>query len=175
MVDGARRSGEADDNAERMTGGNRMAALDGLRASIGAWAGTSRLYLPGEPIRESQSTASVALAIKGNFSAIAYTWAFDGEPQEGQLLLGYESETNAVNAIFVDSWHMGDKLMICQGRVETNGAVVVRGSYAVEAGPDWGWRIAIEPAGETLRVAMYNVTPDGDELLGYETLYARVA
>ncbi len=152
-----------------------MSAPESLRRSIGTWTGTSRLWLPEEPTRESESTASVALAARDKFSMIAYTWVIDGEPQEGLLLLGSESEHNAVHAVFVDSWHMGDTFMICQGQVEAHGAVVVRGSYAVESGPEWGWRIAIEPGPDALRVVMYNVLPDGNEVPGFECTYRRAA
>ncbi len=149
-----------------------MSAPESLRTSIGAWTGANRLFLPEEPTRESQSTASVALVARGKFSTIAYTWAFEGESQEGLLLIGQADEV--VSAVFVDSWHMGDKLMLCEGRAAANEAIKVRGSYAVEGGPDWGWRIVVEPGDNTLRVTMYNVTPDGDEVLGVEASYTRV-
>ena len=150
-----------------------MSAPESLRTSIGAWTGTNRLFLPEEPIRDSPSNASVSLAARGKFSSIAYTWDFEGEAQEGMLLIGYAGEV--VTAVFVDSWHMGDKLMLCQGQVGANETIDVRGSYAVEGSPDWGWRIVVEPGDNVLRVTMYNVTPDGDEVLGVEASYSRAA
>ncbi len=152
-----------------------MSTPDNLRALIGTWTGTNRLFLPDAPTRESPSTASVALAAGGKFCTVAYTWVFDDEPQDGLLILGVEPEGSVVNAVFIDSWHMGDAFMIMRGQIEANNTIVVRGSYAVEASPDWGWRIGVEPRKNALRVVMYNVSPDGDEWLGVEATYTRTA
>ncbi len=65
--------------------------------------------------------------------------------------------------------------MMLEGRVDTNDVVDTRGSYAVEGSPDWGWRIVVEPGNDALRVLMYNVTPDGEEVLGFELAYTRAA
>ena len=150
-----------------------MSTPELLHTLTGTWTGTSRLYLPGEPTRESPSNASVTLIAREKFCTIAYTWVFDGEPQEGLLMLGAESERSIVNALFVDSWHMGDKFMILEGKGDTTNAVVLHGSYAVEGGPDWGWKIVVEPGNTTLRILMYNVLPDGEEFLGVEATYTR--
>ena len=63
--------------------------------------------------------------------------------------------------------------MACEGAVEPDGAIAVRGSYAAPPGPDWGWRIVIRPAGKpALHIVMYNVTPGGQEALAVEATYA---
>jgi hypothetical protein len=50
----------------------------------------------------------------------------------------------------------------------------VRGSYAAAPGPDWGWRTVIETAeDDSLRMVMYNLTPDGQEYLAVEAVYRR--
>jgi hypothetical protein len=156
-----------------MHGGKTMSVPETLASLVGEWAGTSRLWLPGEPTRESETTASVALTAQGKFVTIAYTWAFEGQPQDGLLLLGRETES--VHVAFVDSWHMGDVMMICRGRVHESGAVDVLGSYSVPDSPDWGWRIVIEPGDNILRILMYNVPPEGmgEEELGVEAVYSR--
>jgi hypothetical protein len=143
-----------------------------LHPLIGDWEGTSRLVLPGEPDRRSVTAATVQPVALGTFVSIAYSWEFDGAPQEGLLLLGEEG--GAITAVFVDSWHMDDALMLCRGPVAAGGAVDVRGAYAVEGGPDWGWRIVVEPAADALGIRMYNVTPAGEEFLGVEAAYRRV-
>lgn len=152
-----------------------MSVPASLAASIGAWTGKTQLWLPGDPTRESVSTASVDLVIRGKFSTIAYTWVFEGEPQEGLLLIGHEPTQGSIPVIFADSWHMGDALMMCQGHIAADNSLNVRGSYSVEGGPEWGWRIIIEPSAAALRIMMYNILPEGEEMPGFEMTYTRSA
>jgi hypothetical protein len=148
-----------------------MGTLESWQALLGAWTGTNQLILPDEPIRESASAATVAQIVQGKFCAISYSWAFEGEPQEGQVLFGCDSEGRALEGIFIDSWHMGDKLMRLEGQAGAAGTIDLLGSYAVEGGPDWGWRVVIEPGNGAWRLLMYNVAPDGQQYLGVEANY----
>ena len=148
-----------------------MSVPASLQAAVGTWSGTNKLFLPGEPTRESESTLTVALAAQGKFCTIAYTWAFEGEPQDGLMVIG--SNEGQVVTAWIDSWHMGDQMMQCEGQVDANGAIVVRGSYKVEGHPDWGWRMVVVPTSDALRIEMYNVTPDGQEMLGVVAKYSR--
>jgi len=149
-----------------------MNILEGLLKLAGAWQGSNKLWLPpAEAPYESRATAQVAPAARGKFVTITYTWAFDGEPQEGMLLWGYEAADDAITAAWIDSWHMGDKLMLSRGRAEASGALAVHGSYAVPDGPDWGWRTVLEAENDAFRVLMYNVMPDGGEMLGVEMAF----
>ena len=103
-----------------------------------------------------------------------YTWAESNKPQDGLLLIGQSGPVGAVQAAWVDGWHMGDQMMHCQGAAGSDGALSVKGSYAVPPGPDWGWRIDILPGeGERFRLIMYNITPEGQEYLAVEAVYSR--
>ena len=146
-----------------------------LATLVGSWVGTNRLWLsPGEPVHESEATALVALAAHGYFVTIQYTWADEGEPQDGLLVLGYDTQLKAVTAVWIDSWHMRDKYMLCQGAGGAEGVVSVKGSYAAPPGPDWGWWIAFEPRErDAFRIVMHNVSPDGKAELAVEAAYAR--
>lgn len=150
-----------------------MAILEQWQALIGSWNGTSRLFLHEEPTRESRSTATIMTVAQGKFCVVSYTWEYEGEAQDGLLMLG--SEQDAVEVVFLDSWHMGDKTMVLRGQAETQGATSVLGSYSVPGYPDWGWRIVIEPGDNTWRLLMYNVTPEGEEFLGVEAVYTRAS
>jgi hypothetical protein len=152
-----------------------MTPAEKLARLAGRWTGTSRLWLsPAEEARESASTATIAPTAQGHFLTIAYTWATDGEPQDGLLLLATTMPAEAVSAVWIDSWHMGRELMRCHGQIDPSGVASVKGSYAAPPGPDWGWRIVVEPdGGETLRLVMYNVTPGGEEMLAVEGVYRR--
>lgn len=49
--------------------------------------------------------------------------------------------------------------------------MVVRGSSKVAGHPDWGWRMVVAPTSDALRIELYNVTPDGQEMLGVAATY----
>jgi hypothetical protein len=152
-----------------------MNGLDSLIGLNGSWQGPNQLWLPpAEMPYESQSMASITPMLGGKFVRIDYTWAFDGQPQEGLLLVGYEMKEDVITAVWVDSWHTSSKFMICQGVAEGDGQIVVRGSYAAPPGPDWGWRIVIGPGdGDTFRLVMYNIPPEGQEDLAVEANYTK--
>ncbi|HVF91713.1 MAG TPA: DUF1579 family protein [Blastocatellia bacterium] len=152
-----------------------MSAPESMQKLVGSWTGTSRLYRPWLSPQESESgsTASVALEARSEFITIRYTWAADGRPQEGLLLLGSDKD-DAAQAVWVDSWHMSEKFMICVGSISNGGMLDILGSYSAPTGPDWGWRIVIEPGEQgSFELVMYNVSPDGEESLAFKNRYER--
>jgi hypothetical protein len=151
-----------------------MSGLSSLIAAAGRWKGSYRLWEPSASPQQSSAAALIVPIISDRFIRIEYTWSYDGAPQEGLLLVGWENKARLVTAVWIDSWHMGDKFMICQGAVKKNGAVAVRGSYAIHSSPDWGWRSVIESrAGRSLRMLMYNISPDGKEDLAVEASFTK--
>lgn len=153
-----------------------MSALDGLLACGGSWRGTNRLQDPHTNLPEdSSSMATVAPVLAGRFVRIDYTWSYQGKPQEGSLLIGYEAKTSTVTAYWIDTWHMSDKVMVCPGIASEKGELTVLGSYAAPPGPDWGWRISITPDnGKGFRIVMFNIEPGGREYFAVESHYTRV-
>lgn len=147
-----------------------MSITTAIANAEGRWVGEAKLYLPGDPVRTTPSRAEIRNIANGKFVTITYDWSFEGEPQSGLLLVGLESENGPAAGSFVDSWHMGDKLMACRGQATPTGLSVL-GHYSVEGYPDWGWRteVLLEP---NLRVKMYNVSPEGEETLGFVLEYA---
>jgi hypothetical protein len=130
--------------------------------------------LPGEPDRESPVEADVSLIAKSTFCALRYTWAFEGDPQEGQVLLSFLPDDAAVEAVFWDTWHMGPKFMPMKGRIDAQGVTVVDGHYSVPGSPDWGWRIDLAPAAPSgWRLRMHNVSPEGEVYPGFEIIAQR--
>jgi GrpB-like predicted nucleotidyltransferase (UPF0157 family) len=140
---------------------------------VGNWVGQNRLWLsPDEPARESETSASVALAAQGKFLTFRYTWSFDGQPQEGLLVLGQNGPEKPIQAQWIDSWHMDNSFMACQGNLDGSGSLSVKGSYAAPTGPDWGWRITIGPGDQNRMVLrMFNILPNGIEVLAVEAVY----
>lgn len=142
----------------------------------GEWKGTKRLYLGGEagPEKSSGSRLTIAKAARGTFLLLDYTWKFDGDPQEGVLLLGYDAAQNAATAAWGDSWHMSQSIMHCEGIIDDR-AFNVRGTYAAPSGPDWGWRITLTILAEHLiNIVMHNISPEGKEDLAVRAEFARV-
>lgn len=141
----------------------------------GHWHGTNNLYLSWlpDPLRQSPSELTVSFKANGQFVVFDYTWAYEGKPQEGFLILGGDEKSDAVQAVWSDSWHSKDVLMLCDGKKAEDGSILLKGYYKVEGHPDWGWRTDIIPGGESLRIVMYNVSPEGEEELAVETDFKR--
>ena len=151
-----------------------MSPIETLAACAGRWSGTSTLQDPMRGIAEdSESAATVTPVLGGRFVRLDYTWAYDGKPQEGSLLVGFNPTSSELSAHWIDSWHNGFGVMACTGTAGEDSGISVRGSYAAPPGPDWGWRIDITPGGDSLRVTHYNVTPEGEEALAVDSHYTR--
>jgi len=146
-----------------------------LSGLVGEWKGTNRLHTTWMPVKLHKSDSSAAVRSKMNeqFLTIEYAWAFEGEKQEGLLILGCDSKSDAVQAVWTDSWHSKDTLMLCNGTIDNDGRISVVGSYAVPEHPDWGWRTEIIPGENSFRYAMYNITPEGEEEIAVETDFTR--
>ena len=147
-----------------------------LESLVGVWKGTNRLYLSWTPkrLKESDSTATVHSKMNGQFLSVEYTWSFEGEPQEGILILGCDPKSDAVQAVWTDSWHSKDVLMLCNGTIDAGGDISVLGHYAVPENPEWGWRTEIIRTSDSFRYIMYNISPEGTEELAVETDFQRV-
>lgn len=151
-----------------------MNELSEILSLAGRWKGTYRLILgPNTAERLSSTVATLSPVAGGRFARLDYDWEDGGKPQDGSLLVGFEKERSIATAVWVDSWHMSNKFLISEGKA-VRGSVDVSGSYAAPPGPDWGWRTTLGPGPDgTLRMFMYNGTPDGEEYLAVEALYAR--
>lgn len=146
----------------------------------GSYSGTYHLILdPAEPPRPSPATATVTPVSRGKLVRLDYTWDDDG-PQEGTLLVGAQDGRDGVLAAWTDSWHMGNKLMVCSGDIDATSLRVLGTYTAVGAGappgPDWGWRIVVERAeAGSFILRMFNIAPgdngrvDGEGDLAVET------
>jgi hypothetical protein len=141
----------------------------------GSWQGRNHLWLyPGDPVRESDSTAEIQRVAQDQFTEFRYTWADGGEPQEGRLFIGQPSEEGAVGAVWFDTWHLRGIFMVLKGSAGPNGNVTLDGSYAAPEGPDWGWQITIEPAGaDEFYFRMFNIEPEGEKMPAVEVKYSR--
>jgi Protein of unknown function (DUF1579) len=141
---------------------------------IGAWTGNNLLRFMHTD-HNSSSDLSVAHVAKGRFLTFTYTWSYENTDHEGLLTLGYDAQHEVATAAWVDSWHMSSKVWSCQGVIDQQGVIDLRGSYAAPPGPDWGWRIVITaPPGKDLQIVMYNCSPEGVEELAVRADYKRI-
>jgi len=144
---------------------------------IGEWTGANLLRLGWltPPDHVSQTRLSVAPVAKGKFLTFTYTWSHEDTAHEGMILLGYHKDQGVATAAWVDSWHMSSKIMSCQGAIDEQGVISLRGSYEAPPGPDWGWRITITAnSGRELQIVMHNCSPGGAEELAVQADYTRM-
>jgi hypothetical protein len=151
-----------------------MNAFEGLAAAAGRWSGRSTLRDADYGIHEeSASTLTVTPMVLGRFVRVDYAWTYRGEPQEGSLLVGVQPKGGELSGHWVDSWHNGHRVMACAGHLGRGEGLSVLGSYPAPPGNDWGWRIELTPGAERLRLAMFNISPEGREELAVAGVYLR--
>jgi hypothetical protein len=151
-----------------------MSIPENFNKLAGNWSGTNRLHTPWieeNPISESESDCSIETVALSKFLKIEYTLSYEEKPQAGMLIVG--TENDSVKAVWIDSWHNGDKFMSNEGTFEEN-SIKVKGFYAVPDHPDWGWitEIAFENE-DSFKIIMHNVTPVGEKSLAVEADYKR--
>lgn len=142
---------------------------------LGQWSGANKLYFEGppEPDNVSDSELMASTVAHGKFLSITYTWTLNETDHEGALLIGRLKKGESTSVAWVDSFHQSGKIMVSKGTVGEDGKVDVLGSYEAPPGPDWGWRIQLESDGDTLKLLMFNITPDGEEALAVDATYSR--
>ncbi|GMV99939.1 MAG: hypothetical protein AMXMBFR84_10780 [Candidatus Hydrogenedentota bacterium] len=159
-----------------------MAIPDRLQGLKGSWQGSKRVWFePGDPVCESDVTFVVSTVSQGRFLHMAYQWNFNGEPQDGLIILGAKLTSDSTGpvtplAVWADSWHMGHDLMECAGLPAESDAVAVLGAYGDPQGSLFGWRIEFAPRErDSLRIAMFNIPPQQTEVLAVKMELRRSA
>jgi hypothetical protein len=152
-----------------------MGDLSKLKSAAGNYKGTNRLHDPhtNKP-DDTPSNLNLTAILNGRFVRIDYSWSYQNAPQEGSMLIGFDSDEKLVTIHWIDTWHMSNKVLALQGTAESNGSMNARGSYPAPPDPDWGWRIVIEPADESLKIKMFNISPQGEEYPAVEGSYNKI-
>ncbi len=149
-----------------------MSVPELLNKLVGKWRGINRLHttwIEENPVRETVSIAGIDLTARGRFLKIEYDWTFEESVQEGLILVGNEMDSDLIRAFWIDSWHLSDKFMVSEGRLDKKDEISLKGFYAVPEHPDWGWRTIIENVRDnSFKIEMYNVSPEGEESLAVE-------
>lgn len=153
-----------------------MNVRDRLLDLAGDWVGTNRLWLtPDDPVRVSETRASIVRAAGRGFALIRYGWEESGQSQDGVLTIRTSPEPDALDMVWIDSFHTGGRFMAFKREADGGRSISALGSWPAPPGPDWGWRIVVNAvsAGE-FAILMYVITPDGAEGLAVEAKYSRV-
>lgn len=146
-----------------------------LSKLVGRWTGSNQLWLsPDEPVRQSQTNASVSLAAHDGFATITYTWADQGKLHDGVLIVRNAPQPSEQDMVWVDSFHTGGKFMVFKGEQHTDGRIAAFTTYPAPPGPDWGWRMVLASEnGDDWELLMYNVAPTGEVYPAVEARYWR--
>lgn len=141
---------------------------------VGRWTGNKWLWrTPSEPPKVSPASAAIVPVARGKFVRVDYSWSIDGTPQEGTLLAGFDAHQGIVSGAWVDSWHMGDRLLACAGTLSSPSVFSMTGSCADAPGPSV-WSITIERGdGRSFTVRVYSVSPEGHKDMTMEAIFKR--
>ena len=145
-----------------------------LTSMIGRWSGTGRIWLRPDVLSyEDEVTGTIEAIYDGRWVRHDYSTRIDGRMETGSALIGCYLREREWQVAWVDSWHTGTEIMVSRGPLDGAGKLVsVLGSYG--AGDErWGWRTTFEPAGDTLVVRHFNITPAGEEGLAVQFDYTR--
>jgi hypothetical protein len=136
-----------------------------LAALVGDWRGSARTWLdPTRPPSEAPWEGRIVLLLGGRYARHEYRSSVDGKPIAGELLIAYERGERLWRMTWIDSFHTSPAILVSTG-VPGERAMRATGTYfAAEGHPRWGWRTELDdPEGDTLRVRMINIEPDGRE------------
>jgi hypothetical protein len=134
----------------------------------GRFTGSNRLwFMPG-------TTAHVcdgALVVASH--RVSVRWSYEGAPKEGELVLS--GPAPSCRGDFTDTFHASAGLVL-HGHLQGS-AVLLYGTYPPGDGsPDWGWRIVLDWCDpDHFSFRMFNVLPDGTDVLAVDLLGARSA
>ena len=140
----------------------------------GHWTGMSKLWLePDKLLDEAPIIGTIQIVLDGRFALFLYQTSVEGETQHGMFTFGFNTTLERYEASWLDSFHNNTANMFCVGSEREKGFSVL-GTYPdPNEGPDWGWRIVLRPDNNALEMLMYNILPDGREMLAVKGSYKK--
>ena len=146
-----------------------------LSRLVGRWRGTARTLMgPDADPLEAPWEGEVTSLLGGRFVRFTYRSSVQGTLIAGDMTLAYEAGEKQWRISWIDSFHTSPAILVSTGPAKDGPINVFAKYFAAEGHPHWGWRSEVhDPDGDGWTVRMFNVTPEGEELLGIEILLTR--
>lgn len=145
----------------------------------GDWEGRTTTWFGGDaPPDDSPWRVSIEPVVSGAFIYQSHEGHIGDRAFSGHVIYGYDAYRRVMTAVWVDSFHLGDAMLLSEGPIpgDPHEILNVVGAYVDRpSGQQWRWRTVVRmPDSSHLHIRAFNIAPDGREQPALETLLRRV-